>query len=93
MIVVELKEAPRGPGDYQVVARLTVNDDGTYQLDDPEQKFLTDVPVPAPDAEGRLQRVFFADDPATWARNAEALHRSLTAVELVTDTGIPEGVS
>lgn len=96
MIEVELKEAPEGPGEYRVVARLTVNDDGTYQLDDPETKLLTPIPVLVDDqdAEDGVRQVFFEDDPATWARNVEVLYRSgIWVAEVVADTDAPEVTS
>lgn len=96
MIEVELKEAPAGPGEYRAVARLTVNDDGTYQLDDPERKLLTPIPVLVDDqdAEDGVRQVFFEDDPATWARNVGVLYRSgIWVAEVVTDTGTPETVN
>jgi hypothetical protein len=36
MITVELQRVPEGEHDYQAVATLSVADDGTYQLTDPE---------------------------------------------------------
>ena len=90
MIALNLYEASDGPGDYVRVARLVVNDDRSYDLDDPDQHFMLEqVPVPVRDATGVVRRVFFHDDPAAWARNAVALFRSRWIAEIETDTGTP----
>jgi hypothetical protein len=89
MIEVELHESPEGPGDYQVVATLQVADDGTYRLDNPDGKLLTQLHVLVPDDAGEhgLLKVTLEEDPATWARNLDSIYRGgyLTAVVIRDD--------
>ncbi len=78
MIVVEFYEAPDGRGDYYPVASLIVLDDGTFRVDDPRGKLLTDLPVLLPLIGGGpgFRRVTLTEDPATWARNLDTIYRA-----------------
>lgn len=72
MIKVELHEPPEGggPGDYRATHWLTVHDDGTHEAEGPGWERIFEIPVPVVDLEtGGPKRVFFDDDPTTWARN------------------------
>lgn len=74
-IVVELQAVPEGASEYQKVAELVVAEDGTHTLDDPQNLFPLEVPVPVFDA-GRPLQVHFADEPHTWARHLPNLLRT-----------------
>ncbi|WP_248580039.1 hypothetical protein [Nocardioides sp. InS609-2] len=78
MIAVQLYEAPEGRGDYYPVASLIVLNDGTYRVDDPEGKLLTELHVLIPLGGGQsgFRRVSLAEDPATWARHLGSIYRT-----------------
>lgn len=70
LVEVELQRVPDGGREYATAATLAVFDDGTHKLDDPDELFPLDVPVPVSTGEpGRPRRLMFEEDPATWARN------------------------
>ncbi len=75
MIVVELKR-PRADGVGYRVAAVLVVDGSAYELRG-EQLDLVDVPVLIADqAEGTYRQVHLAEEPETWARNAERALRT-----------------
>lgn len=76
MITVELRR-PSNHGDrYHRLATLTVHDDASYDLDDPEGLFPFALHVVVPDSGRGLRRVTFAEDRATWARHLGGLLRT-----------------
>lgn len=90
MITVELQQIPEGEQEYRPAATLSVAEDGSYQLDDPEGLFPTRLHVVIPDAEGGLRQVRFEEDPQTWARHLGSLLRGGYLVPVVTrdDTAV-----
>lgn len=84
MITVELNAVPDGKQDYQAVAELTVADDGTYQLQDPDCRFPVDLPVLVPAEAGQFRKVRLEEDPATWARHLDTVLRTGYLVPVVT---------
>lgn len=90
MIDVELRRVPEGAHDYQTVARLTVADDASTTVWDPEDLLPLDVPALVLGDDGKPRRVSYADDPATFARNLHTILRTGYVVPVVaTDTGTP----
>ncbi|MDP3889837.1 hypothetical protein [Nocardioides sp.] len=91
MIRVELQSVPDGAQDYQAVATITVDDDGTYQLEDPGQLFPTGLHALAAGEDGQLRQVTFDEDPATWARHLDTILRTGHLVPVTThDTALEE---
>ncbi len=84
MINVELQRVPDGEQEYRTVASLTVADNGTYQLKDPDQLFPISLHVLVVDEVGKLRRVTFEEDPQTWARHLHTLLRGGYLVPVVT---------
>jgi hypothetical protein len=90
MIHVELQRVPEGAHDYEIVARLTVADDATTTVWDPDDYLPLDIPALVLGEDGRPRRVSFSDDPATYARNLHTILRTGYVVPVVTtDTGAP----
>ncbi|HEY1133277.1 MAG TPA: hypothetical protein VGE77_01755 [Nocardioides sp.] len=83
MIEVELRKPVT---EYRTVARLRVHDDGTVEFDDPDEQFMTDLHVLVPDDEAPrgMRKIRFEDDPATWARHLDSVHRTGYCVPVVT---------
>lgn len=77
MIELELRAVPEGAHDYERVAGLVVEDDGTYRLDDPQGVMPLDVSVLAPQPRGGgLERIEFGQNPERWARHASSILRT-----------------
>lgn len=76
MIRVELRRVPEGTHDYETVATLSIADDGTIDINDPERQFPLQLHVLTFDGDGGApRRVHFEDEPALWARNLHTLLR------------------
>lgn len=84
MITIELQSVPEGRSDYESVASMTVADDGTYRLVDPEGLFPVDLHVLVVDDAGALRQVRIEDDAATWARHLDSVLRSGQLVPVIT---------
>lgn len=84
MITVELHTVPEGRDDYETVATMTVEDDGTYQLQDPDRHFPVQLHVLVTDDQGAFRQVRLEDDAATWARNLDTLLRTGYLVPVIT---------
>lgn len=95
MITLELQSVPEGRSDYEPVATMTVADDGTYRLVDPEGLFPVDLHVLVIDDVGDLRQVTVEDDAATWARNLDTVLRAGQLVPVITHDDNPpaEGLS
>lgn len=92
MITLELHSVPEGRSDYEPVATMTVADDGTYHLADPEGLFPVDLHVLVANEVGELQQVRIEDDAAAWARNLDTVLRSGHLVPVIThDDNPPAG--
>lgn len=89
MITVELQSVLEGRSDYEPVATMTVADDGTYRLVDPEGLFPVDLHVLVVDDAGELGQVALEDDAATWARNLGTVLRSGQLVPVITHDDDP----
>lgn len=91
MITVEMRVPGSQPGEgYRTAASLTVFDDGTHQLDDPERLVPVDLQVlVATPGETSTRRVAFEEDPATWARHLDTVLRTgyLVPVVVLDETG------
>jgi hypothetical protein len=78
MIRVDLRRVPEGGRDYETVAQLSVADDGTYDIDDPQGQFPLGLHVldfGDDEHAGPPRQVHFEEDPAAWARNLDTLLR------------------
>lgn len=87
MLTVELKRVPEGHSDYVTVARLEVDDQGTYRLTDPEEFFPLELAVLLPPVEDGdpPRKITLDEDPATWARNLHTILRTGYLVPVVTE--------
>lgn len=83
MLEVELRRVPEGADDYVTVARLRVDEGGQTETWDPEGFLPLDVPALVVDA-GKIRRVAWQDDPATYARNLRSILRTGYLVPVVT---------
>lgn len=90
MIEVELRRVPEGHDDYQTVATLSVDDDGSPTVHDPEGFLPLELPVLVVSDAGELRRVSFADDPATFARHLDSILRTGYLVPVVTADSDPQ---
>lgn len=88
MITLELQSVPEGRSEYETVATMTVADDGTYRLADPEGLFPVDLHVLVV-SDGELKQVRIEDDAAVWARNLGSVLRSGNLVPVVTHDDNP----
>lgn len=80
MIEVELRAAPEGGLEYEVRARVRV-EDGRVEMWDPEGLMPVEIPALVRDPEaGRPRRVHFDQEPELWA---ERLHTILRTGYLV----------
>lgn len=83
-IRVELRKPIQPDGEYRTLASLAVDDDGSYELDDPSGVFPLDDHVlierGPEDTRPGQRRLQFAEDPETWAHY---LHRHLRTGYLV----------
>lgn len=85
MITAELRRVPDAGGDYEVVATIQVDDDGTYRVDDPEGHVPTYLRVLAPAAgPEQLQSISLEDDPETWVRHLDSVLRTGYLVPVIT---------
>lgn len=85
MITAQLRRVPEGGSDYETVATVQVDADGTYQIDDPEGYVPTALHVLVVDESGQLQRVDLEHDPQTWVRNLPSLMRTGYLVPVITE--------
>jgi hypothetical protein len=96
MIVAELQHTSPGETGYTTVATLTVNDDNTWTLDDPDDRFNTRLNVidpQSPNPDKLLRNLAFEDNPARWVRRAHTIYKAgPQRVVLIADTGIPEDI-
>ncbi len=76
MIELELRTFPAGARDPVRVAGLTIEDDGTYRVDDPKELLPTAMPVFSKSPDGGYAQVFLEQDPAAWARGLRTVMRS-----------------
>lgn len=82
MIEVELRAVPQGKADYEAVARLSVRDDGSHEVWDPQGVIPFDLHALVASTHG-LQKVTFEDDPVRWARNLGSILRTGYLVPVV----------
>ncbi|MDN5746143.1 MAG: hypothetical protein L0H31_13615 [Nocardioidaceae bacterium] len=75
MIEVELK-TPAGEHGYGTVARVTVYDDGSHEVWDPQGRIPWGIHALRPSSEGNgpLQ-VFFEEEPIEWVRRLGTILR------------------
>lgn len=81
---VEFKHVPAGADDYQTAATLTVDADGTYDVDDPQGLIDLDAAALLVDVDGVVARITFSDDPYAWATHAADVFRTGYLVPVVT---------
>lgn len=78
MVVVEIKAVPEGAREHEVVARLTVNDDGSYEAWDRGRWIPWDLPAlrPREKAGNGPEGVPFRSEPMEWARRLGTIYRT-----------------
>jgi hypothetical protein len=84
MIEIELRQVPDGGHDYEPVARLAINDDGSNDTWDPQELLPFDMPVLATDDPAGPRRVTFTEAPEVWARNLRSVLRTGYLVPVIT---------
>lgn len=89
MIEVELQRVPDEGREYEVAATLSVADDGTVNVHDPDELLPTGLHVLVAEPGGQLRQVRFDEDPATWARNLDSLLRTGYLVPVITRDDTP----
>lgn len=90
MIELEILAAPEGQADHTKVAGLVVNDDGTYQVDNPDGYLPVELPVLVTTDTG-LGHVYLDDDPHTWARRLNTVLRTGYVVPVIVRDDEEEG--
>lgn len=86
MIEVELRGKPEGSRDYQTLARVSVREDGTSEVWDPEGIVPFDLPAleAGPPGQHGPTRIYFAERPADWARGLGTILRTGYMVPVIT---------
>lgn len=93
MIEAELRSVPAGGDEYVPVARIRVEDDGTWQVWDPDGLLPFEVHALVPGGPGLpARRVVFAREPQLWVRRLGTVLRTGYLVPVVTtdDDGADE---
>jgi len=80
MLTVELQQSVLALGDfvYQVVASISLHNDGRVEIWDPSDfaKQIMQDPIPWRFDDGKVCPLYFRDDPATWLRHLGFMFRS-----------------
>lgn len=83
MIIVHVRTAHPPTDPHRLLATLTVHDDGSHTLEDPDEVLDLEEPMVAHPGN---RRVVFANDPAGWAR---ALPQNLRSPYLYAELAPP----